>query len=162
MATFEGPVMSMRTVNALTTTPTGASATCIPARWAGSASSRSARSITWCPWLWESRAVFVRLVAWHYWIATLGIVLYITSMWVAGIMQGLMWRAYDARLPAILVHRVVVAVHPFYIIRMLGGVLFLIGALIMAYNLIMTVRSPAPESARPAGWAARASRGGGR
>ncbi len=101
------------------------------------------------PALWQrSRVYSSRLIAWHYWVATLGIVLYITSMWVAGIMQGLMWRAYDpfGFLQYSFIESVA-AVHPYYIIRLLGGVLFLIGALIMVYNLIMTVRSPSTEYA---------------
>ena len=73
----------------------------------------------------------------------MGIVLYIVSMWVAGIMQGLMWRAYDkfGFLQYSFVESVI-AVHPFMVIRLLGGVFFLIGALIMVYNLIRTVTQP--------------------
>ena len=73
---------------------------------------------------------------WHFWIATIGIVFYISAMWVAGIMQGLMWRAYTSLgfLEYSFVETVA-AMHPFYVIRALGGALFLIGALIMAYNL---------------------------
>ena len=76
----------------------------------------------------------------------MGIVLYIVSMWVAGIMEGLMWRAYDkfGFLQYSFVESVV-AVHPFFVIRMLGGVLFLTGGLIMVYNLIRTVTSPTTE-----------------
>jgi cytochrome c oxidase cbb3-type subunit 1 len=94
------------------------------------------------PWLWHRRALYSqRLVEWHFWISTLGILLYITSMWVAGILQGLMWRAYDnlGFLEYSFVETVE-AMHPFYLIRALGGVLFLLGALIMAYNLWRTVR----------------------
>ena len=105
------------------TTPTGPSATCIPARSAGSASSPSARSTTWCRGCGTTRALYsTRLVDWHFWLATLGIVLYITAMWVAGIMQGLMWRAYDELgfLQYSFVETVA-AMHPYYVIRMLGG-----------------------------------------
>ena len=95
-----------------------------------------------------------RLVGWHYWIATIGIVLYITSMWVSGIMQGLMWRAYDELgfLQYSFVETVA-AMHPFYVIRLLGGLFFLIGALIMVYNLWRTVRRRARSipAARPRG-----------
>ena len=79
----------------------------------------------------------------------MGIVLYIVSMWVAGIMEGLMWRAYDkfGFLQYSFVESVV-AVHPFFVIRMLGGVFFLIGGLIMVYNLIRTVYSPTTERPR--------------
>jgi len=108
------------------------------------------------PVLWQRSGPYsTKLIAWHYWIATLGIVFYITSMWVAGIMQGLMWRAYDqfGFLQYSFVESVV-AVHPYYVIRMLGGVLFLTGTLIMVYNLVMTVWSPTTErraAALPAG-----------
>ncbi len=81
---------------AVATTPTGPSATCTPARWAGSAWSRSAPSTAWSPGCWKRRGLYSHaLVEWHFWIATIGMVLYISSMWVSGIMQGLMWRAYD-------------------------------------------------------------------
>jgi cytochrome c oxidase cbb3-type subunit 1 len=94
----------------------------------------------------------LKLVNWHFWISTIGIVFYISSMWVAGIMQGLMWRAYDAfGFLQYSFAESVVAVHPYYVIRMMGGVLFLSGALIMVYNFIQTVRSPdtAPRAVTP-------------
>jgi cytochrome c oxidase cbb3-type subunit 1 len=94
------------------------------------------------PVLWKRQRLYsVRLVAYHYWIATIGIVFYIVSMWVAGIMQGLMWRAYDQY--GFLQYsfaEVVLRMHPFYLLRALGGVLFLAGALIMTYNLWRTAR----------------------
>ena len=102
------------------------------------------------PVLWDRKALYsARLASWHYWIATMGIVLYIVSMWVAGIMEGLMWRAYDkfGFLQYSFVESVV-AVHPFFVIRMLGGVLFLTGGLIMVYNLIRTVTSATTERPR--------------
>jgi len=99
------------------------------------------------PVLWHRRCLYsTRLVSWHYWIATLGIVFYITSMWVAGIMQGLMWRAYDQfGFLQYSFAESVIAVHPYYVIRMIGGLMFLIGALIMVWNLIQTVRSASTE-----------------
>jgi cytochrome c oxidase cbb3-type subunit 1 len=90
------------------------------------------------------------LVEWHFWICTLGIVLYINSMWVAGIMQGLMWRAYNAF--GVLDYdfiNTVEAMHTYFIIRAFGGVLFVLGALIMVYNLWMTVAAQ-PEEAKGA------------
>ena len=92
------------------------------------------------PWLWNRQLYSLRLVNWHFWIATIGIVFYITSMWVAGIMQGLMWRAYTSLgfLEYSFVETVE-AMHPFYVIRAIGGALFLVGALIMAYNLWRTI-----------------------
>jgi cytochrome c oxidase cbb3-type subunit 1 len=77
----------------------------------------------------QERLYSDKLVSWHFWIATLGIVLYITAMWVSGIMQGLMWRAYDdlGFLQYSFVETVE-AMHPYYVIRALGGILFLTGA----------------------------------
>ena len=94
------------------------------------------------PWLWNRKQLYSNaLVEWHFWISTIGIVLYITSMWVSGIMQGLMWRAYNefGFLQYSFVETVE-AMHPYYIIRMIGGSLFLVGAIIMAYNLYRTAR----------------------
>jgi cytochrome c oxidase cbb3-type subunit I len=153
MATFEGPVMSVKQVNALSHyTDWGI----------GHVHSGSLGWVAFItfgamyylvPVLWGRRALYsTRLASWHYWIATMGIVLYIVSMWVAGIMEGLMWRAYDqfGFLQYSFVESVI-AVHPFYVIRMLGGVFFLTGAIIMAYNLIRTVYSPTTEVPRARG-----------
>ena len=93
------------------------------------------------PRLWGQRLYSMRLVNLHLWIATIGIVVYICAMWVSGIMQGLMWRDYDEM--GFLVYsfvETVMAMHPFYVIRAFGGLLFLVGALIMAYNFRMTIK----------------------
>jgi len=99
------------------------------------------------PVLWQRQGLYsLRLVSWHFWIATLGIVLYITAMWVSGIMQGLMWRAYDAL--GFLEYsfaETVAAMQPFYVIRALGGILYLAGALLMAYNIWRTARGEVRE-----------------
>ena len=103
------------------------------------------------PKLWRKSGLYSeKLVSWHFWLATLGIVLYITAMWVSGIMQGLMWRSYDELgfLQYSFVETVA-AMHPYYVIRMLGGLLYLSGALIMVYNLWMTVRSESLAEAAP-------------
>ena len=144
MSTFEGPVMSVRDVNALAHytdwvvghVHSGALG------WVAFISFGAIYYLV--PALWKRTGLFSnKLAAWHYWVATLGIVFYITSMWVAGIMQGLMWRAYDqfGFLQYSFVESVI-AVHPYYVIRMTGGLLFLTGGLIMVYNLIRTVYSP--------------------
>jgi cytochrome c oxidase cbb3-type subunit 1 len=89
-----------------------------------------------------------KLIEAHFWIATIGIVLYITSMWVAGIMQGLMWRAVNA--DGTLIYSFVESVqamHPFYIIRTAGGAFFLVGMVIMAYNLWKTCAGAQPVAA---------------
>jgi cytochrome c oxidase cbb3-type subunit 1 len=152
MSTFEGPVMSIRDVNALAHytdwvvghVHSGALG------WVAFISFGAVYYLV--PVLWDrSRLYSNKLVSWHYWIATLGIVFYMTSLWVAGIMQGLMWRAYDqfGFLQYSFVESVS-AVHPYYVIRLIGGLMFLIGALIMVVNLIMTVRSKSTELARQA------------
>jgi cytochrome c oxidase cbb3-type subunit I len=83
----------------------------------------------------------VRAIELHFWIATIGIVLYIAAMWIAGVMQGLMWRAInpDGTLVYTFVESVK-ATYPFYVTRLLGGLLYLSGMLIMAWNTVMTVR----------------------
>ena len=105
------------------------------------------------PWLWNRPLYSLRLVGWHFWIATIGIVVYITSMWVAGILQGLMWRAYtNLGFLEYSFVETVEAMHPFYVIRALGGALFLTGALIMVWNLWKTISVGHTDSAlaRPA------------
>jgi cytochrome c oxidase cbb3-type subunit I len=158
MSTFEGPVMSIRDVNALSHyTDWGIGH--VHSGSLGWVAFISFGAIYYLvPVLWHREKLYsARLAAWHYWIATLGIVFYIAAMWVAGIMEGLMWRAYDANgFLQYSFSESVVAVHPFYVIRMLGGVLFLIGALMMVYNLVMTARgsvadSDAQSSRLPAG-----------
>ena len=94
------------------------------------------------PWLWRRERLYsLALVEWHFWISTIGIVFYITAMWVSGIMQGLMWRAYnDFGFLEYSFVETVEAMHPYYIIRALGGLLYLSGAIIMAYNLYRTAQ----------------------
>jgi cytochrome c oxidase cbb3-type subunit 1 len=77
----------------------------------------------------------------HFWLATLGVVLYISSMWIAGVMQGLMWRATapDGTLTYSFVEAVK-ATYPFYTIRMVGGLFFLAGMLVMAWNTWLTMK----------------------
>jgi cytochrome c oxidase cbb3-type subunit 1 len=101
------------------------------------------------PKLWKRERLYsLRMVTWHFWIATLGIVLYITSMWISGVMQGLMWRAYDefGFLQYSFIESVE-AMHPYYVIRASGGLLFVTGALIMVYNFIMTIRGDLRDEA---------------
>ncbi len=93
------------------------------------------------PRLWKRDGLYsLSLVNWHFWLATIGIVLYASSMWVTGIMEGLMWREVDAQ--GFLVNSftdTVAAKFPMYVVRGLGGVLYLTGGLIMAFNLWATV-----------------------
>jgi cytochrome c oxidase cbb3-type subunit 1 len=80
-----------------------------------------------------------KLITLHFWVSTIGVVLYIAAMWIAGVMQGLMWRAVnsDGTLTYTFVESVK-ATYPFYTIRLLGGLLFFSGMLIMAYNVYKT------------------------
>jgi cytochrome c oxidase cbb3-type subunit 1 len=90
----------------------------------------------------------VKAINLHFWIATVGIVLYIAAMWIAGVMQGLMWRAVgeDGTLTYTFVESVK-ATYPFYAIRLLGGLMFLGGMFIMAYNTWKTVQGAKPVDA---------------
>ena len=151
MATFEGPMMSIKAVNSLShyTDWTIGHVHSGALGWVAYISFGALYCLV--PWLWNRREVYsLKLVEWHFWVSTLGIVLYITSMWVAGIMQGLMWRAYNALgfLEYSFVETVE-AMQPYYLVRALGGVLFLIGGLIMAYNLAMTIAGKTATESEP-------------
>lgn len=142
MSTFEGPLMSIKAVNGLShyTDWTIGHVHSGALGWVGFVSFGALYCLT--PWVWRRQRLYsLALVEWHFWVATLGIVLYITSMWVSGILQGLMWRAYDELgfLEYSFVETVE-AMHPFYVIRALGGALFVVGSLIMAYNLYKTAK----------------------
>ena len=148
MSTFEGPLMSIKSVNALShyTDWTIGHVHSGALGWVGYVSFGAIYCLV--PWLWNKREVYsLKLVNWHFWLSTIGIVFYIAAMWVAGIMQGLMWRAYTALgfLEYSFVETVE-AMHPMYVIRALGGALFLLGALVMVYNIYMTIRSPKTAS----------------
>ena len=101
------------------------------------------------PKLWNREQLYsLRLVNWHVWLATLGIVIYAAVMWVAGITQGLMWREYDDQ--GYLVNsfvETVSAIHPEYVMRIFGGLLYLGGALLMAYNVYRTIRGDVRKEA---------------
>ncbi len=154
MSTFEGPLMSIRAVNSLShyTDWTIGHVHSGALGWVGFITFGALYYLV--PKLWGKSEVYsLKLVDLHLWIATLGIVLYITSMWVSGIMQGLMWRTYDHMgfLQYSFVESVM-AMHPYYIIRALGGALYLTGALIMVYNFYMTIRGAKPvKTLIPAG-----------
>ncbi len=142
MSTFEGPLMSIKAVNSLShyTDWTIGHVHSGALGWVAMISFGSIYCLV--PWLWNRRGLYsIRLVEWHFWVSTIGILLYITSMWVSGIMQGLMWRAYD-KLGFLTYSFVetVEAMHPYYIIRATGGLLFVLGSLIMVYNIWRTIR----------------------
>jgi len=152
MSTFEGPVMSIRAVNSLShyTDWTIGHVHSGAMGWVGFITFGALYYLF--PVLWRKKAIWSeKLIAWHFWLATLGIVFYITAMWVSGIMQGLMWRAYDEL--GFLQYsfiETVEAMYPYYVIRALGGVLYLAGALIMAFNLWKTVTDSEAVEPEPA------------
>src|SRR3989344_4531803 len=149
MATFEGPLMSIRAVNALShyTDWTVGHVHSGALGWVGFISFGAPYCLV--PWLWKKDRLYSNaLVEWHFWISTTGIVLYITSMWVSGIMEGLMWREYtpDGFLANSFIETVS-AKHIQNVIRVLGGAMFLAGTTIMAWNLWKTARLPAGRAA---------------
>jgi cytochrome c oxidase cbb3-type subunit 1 len=140
MSTFEGPMMAIKTVNALShyTDWTVGHVHSGALGWVAMVSIGAMYFLI--PKLFDTEMYSKKLIETHFWIATIGIVLYITSMWISGIMQGLMWRAInnDGTLTYSFVESVQ-AMHPFYIVRASGGLLFLTGMLIMAYNITKTI-----------------------
>ncbi|WP_404366660.1 cytochrome-c oxidase, cbb3-type subunit I [Sphingomonas sp. MMS24-J45] len=141
MSTFEGPMMSVKSVNSLShyTNWTIGHVHSGALGWNGMITFAALYFMT--PRLWDRERLYsLRMVNWHFWCATLGIVFYASSMWVAGITQGLMWREYGA--DGYLVYsfaEAVQALHPYYLIRAIGGGLYLAGAVIMVVNIWMTI-----------------------
>jgi len=141
MSTFEGPMMAIKTVNALShyTDWTVGHVHSGALGWVAMVSIGSIYYLL--PKLFGKTEMYsTKLVTTHFWIATIGTVLYIASMWIAGVMQGLMWRAVNV--DGTLAYSFVESVkgsYPFWAIRWLGGVLFLSGMLIMAYNMFKTM-----------------------
>ena len=154
MSTFEGPLMSVREVNALShyTDWTIGHVHSGALGWVAFVSFGAIYYLV--PRLWGRKELYsLKLVSLHFRIATIGIVLYIAAMWVSGIMQGLMWRSYDSLgfLQYSFVETVE-AMHPFYLIPALGGVPFVLGALVMVYNIYRTIRGDVrQEVGHPAG-----------
>jgi cytochrome c oxidase cbb3-type subunit 1 len=141
MSTFEGPVMSIKSVNGLShyTDWTIGHVHSGALGWVGMISFAAVYFMV--PRLWGRTQLYsLRMVNWHFWLATLGIVVYASVMWVSGITQGLMWREYDEQ--GFLVYsfaETVAALHPYYVARTVGGLLYLGGALVMAFNVYMTI-----------------------
>ncbi len=141
MSTFEGPMLSIKAVNSLShyTDWTIGHVHSGALGWNGMITFASIYYLV--PRLWgQPRLYSLRMVNWHFWLATIGIVFYAAAMWVAGIMQGLMWREYGS--DGYLVYafsEVVSAMFPMYLIRAAGGLMYLSGALIMVFNVWMTI-----------------------
>ncbi|MBA4083191.1 MAG: cytochrome-c oxidase, cbb3-type subunit I, partial [Erythrobacter sp.] len=149
MSTFEGPLMSIKAVNSLShyTDWTIGHVHSGALGWNGMITFACVYYLV--PRLWNRERLYsLRMINWHFWLATLGIVFYASSMWVAGITQGLMWREYGA--DGYLVNSfvdTVEALHPMYILRAVGGLMYLSGAIIMAFNIAMTIAGKLREEA---------------
>jgi len=149
MSTFEGPMMSVKTVNSLShyTEWTIGHVHSGALGWVGMITFGAIYYMT--PKLWgRERLYSLRMVNWHFWLATLGIVVYAAVLWVAGIQQGLMWREYNSQ--GFLVYsfaETVAAMYPYYVLRAVGGGLYLAGGLVMAWNVYMTIRGHQREEA---------------
>lgn len=105
------------------------------------------------PWVWKREGVYsLKLEAWHFWLALSGTLIYVGAMWNSGITQSLMWQTYDAD-GAFLYSFLdsVIEMHPYYVARAIGGLLYLIGACIGAYNIYMTVSGPRKTGTRQTG-----------
>jgi cytochrome c oxidase cbb3-type subunit 1 len=155
MSTFEGPMLSIKAVNSLShyTDWTIGHVHSGALGWNGMITFACVYFLV--PRLWQKERLYsLRMINWHFWLATLGIVFYASSMWVAGITQGLMWREYGS--DGYLVNSfidTVAALEPMYWMRAFGGLLYLSGAIIMAYNIWMTIagyqRDEAPMGDTP-------------
>ena len=150
LSTFEGSFLAIRPVNALSHYTDWTVGHVHAGRSAGSRSSPSARSTPGALAL-EARAhVFAGLVEVHFWLAVAGTLIYVFAMWNSGILQGLMWRTYtqEGTLAYSFLDSLV-AMYPYYIARAFGGLLFLLGAIVAAYNIWMTVRAAPAAADRP-------------
>ena len=142
MSTFEGPLMAIKSVNSLShyTDWTIGHVHSGALGWVAMISFGALYHMV--PILWNKKELHsTKLVSIHFWLASIGIVLYITAMWISGIMQGLMWRSYDDM--GFLQYsfiETVIAMHPLYLTRAIGGLFFLSGACLMAYNFYKTIR----------------------
>ena len=148
MSTFEGPMMSIKTVNALShyTDWTIGHVHSGALGWVAMISIGSIYAML--PRLYgQSRMASVKMMDVHFWTMTIGIVLYVASMWIAGVMQGLMWRDTndDGTLTYTFVESLA-ATYPYYAVRLLGGLMVLAGMLLMVVNVWRTVRGRAPAA----------------
>jgi cytochrome c oxidase cbb3-type subunit I/II len=142
MATFEGPMLSLKSVNAIAhfTDWIVAHVHVGGLGWNGF---MAFGILYWLvPRLWQTPLYSTKLANAHFWLGTLGIVIYVVPMYIAGIVQGLMWKEFDSN--GFLEHpnflETVTQIVPMYMLRALGGLFYLIGALIMVWNLVMTIR----------------------
>ena len=140
MSTFEGPMMAIKTVNALShyTDWTIGHVHSGALGWVGFIAMGSIYYLV--PRLYSQTQMYSKkAIELHFWLATIGIVLYIVAMWISGVAEGLMWRAMndDGTLTYTFVEAVK-ATHPFYVLRLIGGLLYLSGTCIMLWNVLKT------------------------
>ena len=152
LTTFEGSFMAIRPVNSLShyTDWTIAHVHAGSLGWVAMITFGSLYAMI--PWVWKKPSMYSpRLVEVHFWCALSGAVIYVLAMWNSGILQGLMWRTYNEH-GALAYSFVdsVVAMHPYYIARAFGGLIFLSGVLVCCYNVFMTIRTPV-DAFGPAG-----------
>ena len=148
MSTFEGPMMSIKTVNALShyTDWTVGHVHSGALGWVGLVSMGTLYFLV--PRLFGQKQMYsMKAIELHFWMATIGIVLYITALWISGVMEGLMWRAInsDGTLTYSFIESVK-AKYPYYIIRLFGGLLYLGGMLVMLWNVIKTATNGKPTN----------------
>ncbi len=149
MSTFEGPMMAIKTVNALShyTEWTVGHVHSGALGWVGMVSMGAIYFMV--PRLFGQKEMYsIKAIEVHFWTATLGIVLYIAALWIAGVMEGLMWRAINA--DGTLTYTFVESMkakYPYYLIRLLGGLLYLSGMLVMLWNVIKTALNGKPVAA---------------
>ncbi|MEJ2160762.1 MAG: cytochrome-c oxidase, cbb3-type subunit I [Chromatiales bacterium] len=151
MSTFEGPMMSIKTVNALShyTDWTIGHVHSGALGWVAMISVGCIYALL--PKVFNRESMYsIKLIDVHFWVSTIGVVLYIAAMWMAGVMQGLMWRAVndDGTLTYSFIESLN-ATYPYYAVRLLGGTLFLLGMLIMAYNVWKTIAGARDVSPQP-------------
>lgn len=149
MSTFEGPMMAIKTVNSLShyTEWTVGHVHSGALGWVGLVSMGALYYMV--PRLFGQKQMYsIKAIEWHFWLATIGIVFYISALWIAGVMEGLMWRAINA--DGTLTYTFVESVkakQPYYLIRLLGGALYLSGMIIMLWNTLKTATSGKPALA---------------
>ncbi len=166
MRTFEGPMMAVKTVNSLSHFTNWTIGHVHSGALGWVALTSFATLYYMIPRLWHTQLYSMRLAEAHFWIATLGLVLYVTPMWVSGVTQGLMWRAVnaDGSLTYSFIESVS-AIRVYDVIRAGGGTIFLFGVFLMFYNVMMTIRQGSaaiPETEPPLAPATAPAVGGGR
>jgi cytochrome c oxidase cbb3-type subunit 1 len=142
MSTFEGPLMAIKAVNSLSHYTDWTVSHVHSGALGWNALIAFGSLYYMIPKLWNKKLYSLRLVEWHFWLASIGIILYVTSMWYSGISQGVMWRAYDdAGFLKYSFIEIVEAIKPYHLTRIVGGIFFLLGGFVMVYNIIRTICS---------------------